>query len=287
MNSIKYSLCANGHNYGSGTTQLKDALNRPLESNGCTLLLCTSGRALASVNLQKRVFRKGSLVFLFYDTVFVPLQTSESFSALYISLPMKFIEEALYKMTSISFWDFVYAYPICPVLPKQYLLIYSWFQQVIWILEECVADHRFSLLNSFVHNLFMATDSEIRKNASHLNQLAKKDRAWTLYGKFASLLSKNVHTHRDVKFYADSLCISPDYLYKITYKTMNLSPKELINQQVLMEIKTYLSCTDLSIKHIATEFKFEDPSYLCRFFRKYTRLSPLDFRNNLFKIEKK
>lgn len=283
MNSINYTLCPNGHNYASGTTQLKDALNRPLAPNGCTLLLCTSGRAIVTVNLQKQIFRKGDLVFVFYDTVFVPLQLSESFSTFYLSLPMEVIEEALYKMTSISFWDFVYAYPICPVSLKQYVLIHSWFEQATWILEECIADHRSSLLSGFLYNLFMATDSEIRKNASHLNELAKKDRAWALYGKFASLLSKHGHMHRDVKFYANSLCISPDYLYKITYKTMSLSPKELINQQVLMEIKTYLSCTDLSIKHIATEFNFEDPSYLCRFFRKYTRLSPLDYRNNLLR----
>lgn len=44
------------------------------------------------------------------------------------------------------------------------------------------------------------------------------------------------------------------------------------------EIKTYLVNTDLSIKSIATELNFEDASYMCRYFRRITKMSPIDYR---------
>lgn len=50
-----------------------------------------------------------------------------------------------------------------------------------------------------------------------------------------------------------------------------------------MAIKTYLSSTDLSVKNIANELNYEDASYLCRFFRRMTGMSPLEYRERLGK----
>lgn len=60
---------------------------------------------------------------------------------------------------------------------------------------------------------------------------------------------------------------------------MGMSPKEVIDQQIIVEIKTYLLNTDLSVKNIASELNFEDPSYMCRFFRRMTGVSPISYRN--------
>ena len=103
-----------------------------------------------------------------------------------------------------------------------------------------------------------------------MNDQVKKDRSWIILRKFAVLLSEYCHISRDVKFYADKLCITPDYLYKLTKKAMEMSPKEIIDQQIIIEIKTYLTNTDLSVKNIAAELHFDDSSYMCRFFHRLT-----------------
>lgn len=61
-------------------------------------------------------------------------------------------------------------------------------------------------------------------------------------------------------------------------ENFQLSPKELIDRQTVTEIKTYLVNTDMSVKHIASELNFEDVSYMCRYFRRQTGMSPMDYR---------
>ena len=56
------------------------------------------------------------------------------------------------------------------------------------------------------------------------------------------------------------------------------TPKELIDEQLTAELKVLLNNPALSIAEIATACHFPDSSYLSRFFKKSTGLSPKEFR---------
>lgn len=66
MTSIKYSLCPDGQQYAAGKTNLKESIGHPLNTNGCTILICTSGSAIVSTNFQRQVMKKGDATILFY-----------------------------------------------------------------------------------------------------------------------------------------------------------------------------------------------------------------------------
>jgi len=52
----------------------------------------------------------------------------------------------------------------------------------------------------------------------------------------------------------------------------------LIDHTALIEIQMLLRNTDLSVQEIAYQLHFPDQSYLGRFFRKHTGLSPTAYR---------
>ena len=82
-----------------------------------------------------------------------------------------------------------------------------------------------------------------------------------------------------VAFYSEKLCITPRYLHQITVRYMGgRSPKQLIDEQLVAEIKVLLSEPDLSVTEIAERLHFTDQSCLTRFFKKHTGLSPRDSR---------
>ena len=98
--------------------------------------------------------------------------------------------------------------------------------------------------------------------------------------RFLKLIAQHFRTTREVSFYAEQLCITTTYLYKLTHRRWNLSPKELIDRQTICEIKTLLSSTDMSVKEIAAMLHFEDTPYMCRYFRQRTGFSPTEYRNS-------
>ena len=277
---MKYTLCPSASRYAAGTTDLKRAIGKPVDLNGCTVLLCTQGTALVSFDFKQRKIRLGDTMILSQEMVLIPMQTSDDFSVRFVSLPPEITDEIFYKIASDSFLDCWCANQILHTSAVQYELLAGWFSQTEWIIGSADDGYKEQLLLNDFHNLCMAFDSEIRRLGLSEPNSIKKNRSWALLNRFFVLLNKYYIRRREVDFYAKKLCITPDYLYKLVYKAMEVSPKELIDQQVLVAVKTCLSSTDMSVKNIAAELNFDDPSYLCRFFRRKTGMSPIEFRND-------
>lgn len=277
--SIQSLALLHGEPYKHGRTDLHELLGKsPFVANGCTMLLCTEGRAIITANTRKHTFRKGDLLVLFSDTLFAPQRISPSFEATYISAPLELTEEIFYKMTSSAFWDGLHEYPVCRLSEAQYALADGVFKQMAWAMENGDEESRRNILQNCIYNIFLALDIVFKSISPNLAK-SKKDQSRMLFGKFMSLLTRSFHEKREVKYYADMLCITTDYLYKVTNKVEQRTPKEIINLFVVTELKRYLDNTEQSVKDLARLFHFEDASYLCRFFRRMTGCSISEYRN--------
>lgn len=267
-----------------GTTHLRECVGRSVDLNGWTLLLCTDGYATASINFKKQAIRKGDFVFLPYDMHFIPIQVSGSFFAEYLSVSMEIADDTFFRITYSSFWDFLYEYPVQPTTAEQFDLLKQWFRQNQWIIRYEDKKRVAEMLTNNLYNLMNIILMEVEKSQVDEMTAQNKNRSWALVGQFSMLVSRYYIRHREVKFYADKLHITPDYLYKLTYRQSGITPKEWIDRQVVAAIKTLLSSTDISIKNIALELDFEDSSYMCRYFRRMTGLSPMEYRNETIHI---
>ena len=263
----------------AGVTDLGELSGRSYIPNECMLLLCREGRAVVTLNSRRQPLRKGDLVVLFSDVLFSPVRLSPGFRAEYLCLSQKLMEKVYFDLTSESFWELMTNQNIFRPTAEQYDLLQGWFRQMEWLKEHAEEGNRLSLLQSNVYNLLVVLDGEARRHLPAVRRKYKKNRAWAIFGKFMSLLVKHCHETRETAFYAQQLCITTDYLYKTCNKVQHQTPKEIIDNFTVNEIKQYLSDTDLSVKDIARKFNFEDPSYMARFFRRMTGLAPLDFRN--------
>lgn len=276
--NLKYSLLGNGQANAVGFINSTQCNARLIDTNGCTILLVTAGYAIGEVNFRRHALSRGDVAFLFYDDVFILSRSSAQFSAQFVSIAMDDVDNIFYKLTSNSLWDFLYENPVLSTNHEQWSLLNGWRQQVDWIIRAEKSPYRDELLRSSMLNLFMAVHTEIIRSGYESSSF-DRNRGWLLAMRFWKMLVKHCREHRDVQFYAAKLCITTTYLYKLTQKEMLASPKELIDQQIVTQIKTYLANTDYSIGQIAAEFHFDDVSYFCRFFRRMTGLSPMKFRN--------
>ena len=100
---------------------------------------------------------------------------------------------------------------------------------------------------------------------------------------FRDLLETNYTNLKSVSDYAQLIFISEKRLGQATTKVLGKSPKEVINDRILLEAKRLLVHTNLSIKEIGQELGFEDPAYFVRYFKKNTKTSPVEFREMYLK----
>lgn len=261
----------------TGVTDWKDSVGRPVRTDGCIFFLCTAGMAAVSVNMQKKPLRRGDLLVLTSDMFMSVEAVSSGFSADYVSLSGIMLETAYYKISDISLWDYLHFTPVIPLNARQQSLMGGWIAQVGWILDNMPSTNRITMLGYMVYNLFVAIDAEFAKTDIEA-RMEYKNNARDIINKFWSLLMKNSPNEKEVRFYADALSITPDYLYKVCRRIYGISPKALIDQQLAVEIKTLLSDTEMTVREIADRLCFEDDSYMCRFFRRATGLSPIQFR---------
>lgn len=266
------------HHESVGLTDWYSNVGTALRTDGCIFFVCINGYAEVFVNMQRRKFRKGDLLVLTSDIYFSISSLSDGFSARFVSLSEEMIENAYYKIASGVLWDYLHYSPILRLDAGQYELVQGWFKQMEWILANVNDGERKTLINNNVYNLFTAINIELGKHTDEIN-LKRKDRAWTITCQFWSLIVKHALTERSVRFYANLLNVTPDYLNKVCRKAYDMSPQGLIHTQLLVDLKSYLSDTKLSVRDIAERMKFDDVSYMCRFFKRMTGLTPLEFRH--------
>jgi len=98
--------------------------------------------------------------------------------------------------------------------------------------------------------------------------------------KFFNLLIDNFRTEKNLSFYADKLCLTPNYLSSIIKKATGYSIQEWIKNIVIMEAKNKLKTTDLTILQISEDLNFANPSFFGRYFKQYVGMTPLKYRNS-------
>lgn len=82
-----------------------------------------------------------------------------------------------------------------------------------------------------------------------------------------------------VKFVADELNLSPNYLSDLLKSLTGKTTQQHIHDKLIEKAKERLSTTRLSVSEIAYELGFEHPQSFNKLFKARTNLSPLEFRS--------
>lgn len=95
---------------------------------------------------------------------------------------------------------------------------------------------------------------------------------------FRRLIDFHYRSLRLPKEYADLLYITPNHLNALCQDLLGKTAGELIRDRVLLEAKRLLTNAKMTVTEIAYDLNFEDNSYFNRFFKKYTGVTPDEFR---------
>lgn len=260
----------------TGESTLADHGGVPLTFGSAylALLICRAGYANMTLNFKPHAVRAGDILVLAEDTIALLKKRSRGFRVFYCLIPATFSAEIAYVLPNPLFL-FLHEYPRCIPLPAEKPLLSMWLAQMRDITRNSPV-YRHIMQRNHLQNLFLRIAERMPPDALAATQ--KYSRKETLCWQFWELICRHSREHRDVQFYARQLNITPFYLSQLTKTFFNHSPKSLINRRVVPEIKTLLRYSTLTAEQIADKLHFNDPSYLCRYFRRETGVSLTAYR---------
>ncbi len=267
-----------------GESDMRQWSNQGQLPSFCMILFCLQGEAKCSFQFTPYTLKKGSLAIVPSYTYPSFSYLSEDFRMFYCFLTDKLYHEVTYGMPS-DFYDMAYDYTVVD-FPSD---IISYMDEWTLMLKRVYADrkniYRQAVLSGLLSTFFLDHFDKLKRCLGPNVGNEKVDSAVEICRRFYMLVCQHYKEQRRISFYTDLLCITQNYLSFVCKRVMGESPKQLIDKMVILEIKGQLSRTDMSVKQISTYLHFPDSSYMCRYFRKRTGLSPMEYRNSLFQSE--
>ena len=99
-----------------------------------------------------------------------------------------------------------------------------------------------------------------------------------LFKEFIRLVSEHHRKERRVDFYADQLFLSSKHFSTVIKKVSGKTAGQWIDEYVILEAKTLLKYSAMSIQEVAYYMNFPNPSFFGKYFKHHTGLSPSEYK---------
>ena len=244
-----------------------------------SLLFVNQGSARIELDFQTYDMHANYYIALAAEQFFQWLETSPDFTVSYLTFTRDILLEIITPFPP-SFFAFIKQYAVSLPMPKdEEKRIYRLLQIVQDLYTEKEHTFRLPMLKNCLQNFLM--DIYDKTKAQFLHRDAQNTtRQEELLEKFIALVFQHSSSHRDVQFYADQLCITTRYLSSIIQKLTGHTPKEIIDDRCIQEIKMRLRTTNDSMQEIAFQLNFPDQSFFSRYFKKHTGITPAEYRQS-------
>ena len=107
---------------------------------------------------------------------------------------------------------------------------------------------------------------------------AKLSRGQRILQQFLDALGRKDPLPRNIKAYADHLCITPNHLSAVIREQSGRSVMDWLNAHCVLRAQVLLRHTDLSIYEIADRLGFQSATFFTRFFHRETGITPKEYR---------
>lgn len=138
-------------------------------------------------------------------------------------------------------------------------------------------NYQSDILRNYLHNLLLFSERENKKqNFSEIKKGADFD--YVLL--FKDFLETGFRNQKQVSSYSKQMLVTEKRLNQATSKILGKTPKEIIDDRVMLEAKRLLAHTNENVKEIGFELGFEEPTNFIKYFRKHSNITPIEFRES-------
>lgn len=241
------------------------------------ILICRKGKAVLSVNYKDWQLYEGAVITVFPNDV---VELKDTIGSLQFEM-LKY-NPSLLREASLQLEQTVYSSlredrcrqdtpVVTNIINSMFSLLKVYFEQ-----SECTCISQLVLYQ--LKAFFIGFHEYLQRNPQYRPDDIKSYRVRELFNHFMMMLERDYKSYRDVKYYASMMHITPKYLTNIVRQVTGHTPKNIIDQYIILQLKMQLKRSSQSIKEIAWEYNFTDVSFFCRYFKQHTGLTPQQVR---------
>ena len=252
----------------------------PSRLNALIIGVGTEGETSLTSNLQEFRLKKDSL-FIFSPKHILQVQSNNRFKAHLIVIAPDFLKRI--NIDTKRMMPLFLQFGSLPCMELTHAESQS-LRSFISMVEQELKGSETDFSSEIIGGLIAATIYKVGDILTHyLTEHPVVDspihnRAEEYFRQFTELLGEHYKHERSVGFYARQLCITPKYLTTLIKRISGKSVSEWIDNYVILEAKTLLKYSNMSVQEIAYYLNFPNQSFFGSYFKRNAGMSPSQYK---------
>lgn len=252
----------------------------PSRLNALIIGVGTEGETSLTSNLQEFQLKKDSL-FIFSPKHILQVQSNNRFKAHLIVIAPDFLKRI--NIDTKRMIPLFLQFGSLPCMELTHAESQS-LRSFISMVEQELKGSETDFSSEIIGGLIAATIYKVGDILTHyLTEHPEVDspihnRAEEYFRQFTELLGEHYKHERSVGFYARQLCITPKYLTTLIKRISGKSVSEWIDNYVILEAKTLLKYSNMSVQEIAYYLNFPNQSFFGSYFKRNAGMSPSQYK---------
>ncbi|MBR5820588.1 MAG: AraC family transcriptional regulator [Alistipes sp.] len=249
----------------------------PRSIDGFAAIIMLSGEAVVQINTKSYTIKPNTIIFFNPEAVIRTERASSAAAGYFLAYSKSFINRIQVGLsTSLPVIMHYRKSPILKVSEEDVHEVLAVFRLMKLLLRSDKTLYR----NEIIESLFKAAFYIISEVSNReKDQLPKQGRCEVIFDDFMNLLEQHCRTERNVSFYAEQLNITPKYFSSAIKQVSGKTAARWIDDAVIMEAKTMLKFSGLSIQEIAYRLNFSTQSFFGKYFKQHTGVSPSRYKH--------
>lgn len=249
----------------------------PVRVEMAMLIICTDGWGEIEINLRPFRVEKDNMLFVLpHQTVQIRQISGIRFFAIAVSPTFmgsvpNLREKLLGRLLEV--WE----YPVVHLTKEETESLKDFYDFLYNKMSKDGGFYKNDIARGIAYSLLF----EIGNIMHRLSQMPRKklSRSDEILKQFLSLMTENYKVTRNIRFYAEKICVSPKHLSCVVKAATGKPPVQWVNDYVILEAKMLLKNTNMSASQVASHLGFQTPSHFGKFFKQHVGVTPVEYKN--------
>ncbi len=250
--------------------------NQPNILDGVAFCICMSGSAKIKINSKICYIDPTTILTVLPNHIVEPLERSNDLVLRMLVFSLDMVFDLHLQVEAIQA---IGRTPCVKVSEQDKNILLNMHRLIIKLYDQKNYSQRQTIAKSMLYTLILQIEA-IYNSADPQPLTVGSARTEELTDQFLKMLIVHYKQQRSPSFYADKLCVSTKYLSQIVKKVTGETVFEWINKIVILGAKNMLKTSDCSVLQVSEVLNFPNPSFFCRFFKKHSGMTPLEFKKS-------